>query len=492
MSRTSVASTSSQRRLVQSRLAIFGLVGLVAIICGRLAATHYAPHVIAVIVVVPILVVVVKRPLLNVMLLLAVVASIFSYGSLPRLGLPGNPPINIADVLLLMSVGGAAYRRPWREWPPAVRRYAWVLLLTLLLASVATAKTALLGSTQAREALFAYRNFLYLAIALVVALELSGKQWHSLLDAVISYGALISAVSIAATLSPSVAHHVATLSAQSIASSVESFAATGTTRIRLAGLYFVYSTCVLTLVYVLLVQDRWRRLRAVALLLMVGAIGVSLNRDMYAGVLLAVGVTVLLGGARIRYAVGIGTIAVVAATAVFVITSLGSVGGIGVTARASTLLEPSQLVESSSLQDRAYEYSRALPSIAAHPWLGVGPRQFYGAYLGQGEERPVRFFVQDLYVDQATDYGIPTALAFLLLPAICLFFGLTRIRFARNSLDRALLAAAIGTLLALLVSCLVGTFVQSPESTVAFGTACGFILAAGSRTYTSRTDQHDR
>jgi uncharacterized membrane protein YccC len=55
-------------------------------------------------------------------------------------------------------------------------------------------------------------------------------------------------------------------------------------------------------------------------------------------------------------------------------------------------------------------------------------------------------------------------------------------RFAKDPIDRALLAGAIGTVLALLLSSLVDTFVQDPPSTVAFGAACGLLLAAALRT----------
>ena len=90
--------------------------------------------------------------------------------------------------------------------------------------------------------------------------------------------------------------------------------------------------------------------------------------------------------------------------------------------------------------------------------------------------------MQDLVVEIATDYGIPAAIAFLLIPGVCLWFGLRRMRFARDPIDRALLAGAIGTVLALLLSSFVDTFVQDPPSTVALGASCGLLLAAALRT----------
>ncbi len=471
---------------------VFAIAGLAAVaIGGWLASSRYGTHVVEICVSVPILIAIVKRPLINVMLLLAVVASVFSYGSLPRIGLPGNPPINVADVLLVASIGGTVLRRPWRSWPPVVKRYFYALLLVLLLAGVATFKTAVLGPEEARNALYAYRNLLYLAVALTIALEFSGDRWRALLNANIFYAAVVSALSIAAVGSTGVEHFLSGLSAHSITTSVEGASPGSATRVRLPGLYFVYSMCIITLVSVLLLKDRWRFLRGIALVLIVAAIAASLNRNMYAGAVIGLGITALLGGTQLRYMVGLGTLAVLCVTLV-VVASLGPAVDSGVGSRASTLLAPSHLIESGSLQDRAYEYSKALPAISAHPWFGVGPRQFYGAYLLQGEQRTVRFFVQNLYVDFATDYGIPTALAFLLLPLICLLFGATRLRYATNPFDRAIIAAAMGTLVAMLVSCLVGTFVQDPESTVAFGAACGFLLAAGIRVHPDRTGSEPR
>jgi O-antigen ligase len=164
--------------------------------------------------------------------------------------------------------------------------------------------------------------------------------------------------------------------------------------------------------------------------------------------------------------------------------------------RASTVLSPGQVLKSSSATDREYELSLAIPSIKRHPSFGIGPGQSYGAVLMEpsieGTTVIPRVFVQNLYVDVATDYGIPTALAFLLIPGFCLWFGLSRLRFASNSLDESLLAAGIATIVALMLSLLVGTYLQDPGSTAAFGITCGLVLATGLRTYPSTTSKDGR
>jgi O-antigen ligase len=258
-----------------------------------------------------------------------------------------------------------------------------------------------------------------------------------------------------------------------------------TARIRLQGLFFIYSMLLPTLVLVLMVKDRWRRLRLVALLLMLAAVGLSLDRNMYGGALVGLFITALLGGAQIRFRIGLLVLTAIVSIVIVVSTSIAPAVTAEVAKRAGSALALNQVQQSNSFQDRAYELTFAFPSIARHPWFGVGPRQGYGAL--QGTEP--RFFVQNLYIDLATDFGIPTALAFLLIPAACFGFGLRRLRYARDPLDRALLAAEIGTLVALALSCLVDTFVQDPSSTVAFGSTCGFLLAAGLRTYNTPTTQ---
>jgi hypothetical protein len=474
----------SLRRVSRVLKVIAGGLGIVlaGLICGRLASSHYGPAVLEASAGITFLIVIARRPALVVMLLLVVVASAFSYGSLPRVPLPGHPPVNIGDVLLATAVGGTFWRVPWRDWPAVVRRYLAALVVVLLLAGVATIKASLLGSTEAREALYSYRNFLYLGVALTIALELYGPQWRLFLNLAVAYAAALSIISLVAAASAHVAHDVAGLATNTITTSAEAAGAGDTGRVRLVGLYYIYALLLPTLVLVLTVRDRWRLLRLLALLAMIGAVGVSLNRNMYAGGLVGVVITAALGGPRVRQIVASATLATAAVVVLLVLASFGPAIGSEIGSRSSTLLSPTQLLASGSLRDRAYEDSYAVPSVGDHPWFGVGPRQFYGAYLVTNEIRRVRFFVQNLPLDLATDYGIPTALAFLLIPGICLLFGANCIRWAGDPTDRALLAACIGTVVAMLLGCLVGTYLQDPETTVAFGVACGLLMMAGRRT----------
>jgi O-antigen ligase len=467
---------------IATGFAVVIAVALLGVVCARLAISHYGKPAIEALIGAPVLIAIARRPAVAVVVLLAVVASTFAYGVLPRVNLPGHPPINLADLCLAAAVGGTLLRRPWHSWPVPVRRYLMVLVLMLALMGVATVKTSLLGASQSRDALLNYRNFLYLGVALTIALELRDTLWRRMLDVTIVFAGLVSVLAILAAASGSFAHELQNLSPTTVYSSTAVASSSGvnvgsTARIRVQGLFFIYSMLIPTLVMVLMVKDRWRLMRLGALVLMLAAVGLSLDRNIYGGALVGVLVTALLGGAKVRYRIGVMVAAAAVALAIVISTSIVPAFTAEIGKRASSALNPTQIAQSNSFSDRAYELSFALPSIAHHPWFGVGPRQSYGALYGT---KP-RFFVQNLYIDLATDYGIPAALAFLLVPGACFVFGLQRVRLAGDPLDRALLAAEIGTLVALSLSCLVDTFVQDPSSTVAYGSTCGLLLAAGLR-----------
>jgi hypothetical protein len=465
------------------------LVATVAV-CSRLAISHYGVTMIEAIVAAPLFLMIAQRPLLAVTILLVLLSSVFSYGYLPRFNVPGHPPVNLGDVCLAAALGGTLWRAPWLRWPSVVRRYSLLLTLFLLLAAVATVKTSLGGYVDSRNALYEYRNWLYLGVAVTIALELRGKYWPVLLNTAVAIAAAVAVISLSAAASHAVASVVTHVSPtqgsvlQEVNGAGADAGAAAATRVRVVGLYFVYAMCVPTLVMVLVLKDRWRAVRIGALVLMLAAIAVSLNRNMYLGLLIALLITTLLGGARLRGRV---VAACAVGTALLVLLAVGpAVPGVATEAgrRAATALSPSALVTSGSIQDRAYELRFALTAIGHHPWFGVGPNQFYGAWLANADgQLTPRFFVQNLYVYIATDYGVLAALAFLTLPGVCLLLGLARLSRAQTALDRALLAGFIGTLVALMLSLLVGTYLQDPGTTTAFAVLSGLLVAASLRTF---------
>ena len=473
----------SRTLLLACVAAILGIVG------GRVAISHYGTPAIELLIAVPLLILLTSRPFPACIVLLGLLGSMFAYGDLPRANVPGHPPLNVADVLLAVVVGSTIWRKPWRTWPRPVRSYALVLLLLLALASVSTLRLALLGHDPARSAILGFRNLLYLALPLTIALELSGRLWRPLLNGAIALAALVSIISIAAVASGSVAHFVTSFNATAVMNISSSGSLGSATRVRLPGLFLAYAMCIPTLVMILTVKDRWRPLRIGALLLMIVAIAVSLNRNMYFGGAVGLLVAVLIGGSQLRYRV-ILTAAVAVACTVLVVESVKPAATTEIAQRAGSALS-SQVLSSGSAQARALEFHFAFLSISRHPLDGVGWLQDYGLDSGTGSGP--RVFVEDLYIHMATDYGVPAAIAFLLVPGFLLLYGIRRASSAANPIDRAVLAGAVGALVALLLSCLVGTYLQSPDSTASFAAVCGLVLGAGLRaTPRPRTEMRSR
>jgi O-antigen ligase len=448
--------------------------GVVGVMCGRVAISHYGVPAIDVLVAAPVLIFVLPRPFAACMLLLVLLASALFYTALPRANVPGHPPINIGDILLVATVGATMWRRPWRVWPPPVRRVYVVTALMLLLALIPMVILAVRGHSQFRDAIAGYKDLLYIAVALTVALELSERLWWPLVNAAIVLSVIVSILSLLAAASGSVGHLLTSVDAGAVTS--VSRAVGGTSRIRLPGLFLVYGMTIPTLVLVLLVKDRWRSLRVAALLLMIGAIAVSLNRNMYFGGVAGLLVALLVGGGPLRFRFLISAVTIAAIVTLVVQSTVAPAVTAEISTRAQSALS-AQVLSSNSAQARADEFSHALNSIAHHPWTGVGWFQNYGSYDGGTP----RLGVEDWYLHLATDLGIPVALAFLLIPAVLLSYGLGRARRAAAPLDRALVAAGMGALVALLLSCLVGTYLQDPNSMTAFGFICGFLLAAALR-----------
>jgi hypothetical protein len=450
-------------------VAVLGVAG------GRVAISHYGLPAIEALIALPILALLIPRPFASCALLLVLLCSVPFYTALPRVNVPGHPPINIGDIVLLAMVGSTLWRRPWRTWPPAVRRIYLPVALMLLVALVPTLVLAVHGHDAARTAIAGYKDLLYLTAGLTVALELSGRLWWPLVNFAVALAAIVALLSLAAAASGSIGNALLTVDAGAVQNVVGEVAGT-TSRIRLPGLFFTYAMTIPTLVLVLLVKDRWRSLRLVALALMIAAIAVSLNRNMYLGGAAGILVTLLLGGTRLRFRFLVVLVTVAAVVALVVQSTVLPAVTNEVGARAQSALT-TQVLASNSLQDRADEISHGLSSIAQHPWIGVGWFQPYGALA---RDVP-RAGVEDWYVHLATDLGIPVAALFVAVALAVLAYGVTRALKTRAPLDRAFVAAGVGTLVALLLSLLVGTYLQDPNSMAAFGVACGFLIAVGLR-----------
>ncbi len=473
-----MTSTSLSRRIPgasdRARAALLvGAACVVGVAAGRLSISHYGVTAVQALIAIPILIYVVPRPMVSLLLLLVLTSSVFAYDVLPRLALPGHLPLNIGDFVLLATVGGTLWRRPWRTWPPPVQRFSLVLGVMLLLALVPTVKLAMSGHNAARDAIGGYKTLLYLTGALTISLELSGRQWRTLLTVLIVASGVIAVLSIGAAASGGFATLLARWDPNGALLGAVAPGAPAA-RVRLPGLFLVYAMTIPTLVMALTVKDRWRSARIVALCLMIAAIAVSLNRNMYFGGLIALMITILVGGARLRHRLLATALAIVAVAAIVVQSAVLPAVTSKVSARAASALS-TQVLATGSAQARADEFSHAFTAIAQNPWYGVGWFQNYGSYSDGG----YRLGVEDWYLHVTTDLGIPVAVAFMLIPYVVLAYGLRRARSAAGPRERAIVAAGVGSVIALLLSCLVGSYLQDPGTMLVFGVACGFVLAAG-------------
>jgi hypothetical protein len=457
-------------------LLLLSAAAAVGIVCGRVAISHYAISGIEMLIAGGLLVFVVPRPFVSTVLLLCLLVSAPLYTYLPRVSLPGHPPINIGDVALAAAIGGTIWRNPWRTWPTPVRSYFAALCLMLAVATIATISLALHGHSQAREAIFGFVDLLYLAAGLIVALDLTRRFWWPTINFAIALAAVVSVVSLLTVVSGSVASLL-----NQIDPGAALAAAGSTSRIRLSGLFFVYAMTLPTLVLVTLIRDQWRVARIGALILMVATIAVSLNRNMYFGALAGLVITLLMSGAQLRYRALVSVGAVVAVLFLAVQLTVGASVTSEVSARAGSALT-TQVLSSGSLETRATEFDHALVSISQHPLAGVGWDQNYGDFTSANYAGTVpRVYVEDWYLHLATDLGLPVAAIFVLLMVLLLSCGVRQARRARAPLDRALVGALLGSVVAMLLSAVVGTYLQDPNSMTAFGFTCGLLLATALR-----------
>jgi O-antigen ligase len=456
---------------------------LLGAIVARVAISHYGPQALELAVGVPLLIFLMPRPLLAALALLVMLQTIYPYGALPRINLPGHPPLSVADVFLAVPVLGTIWRKPWRTWHPAVRTWFLLVGLMLVVATIVTAPVAAGGHTALRESILGFKNLAYLLFGLTIAQELSTSAWRRLLDGLVAIAAVVALLSVAAVAVPSFGHTLNSINSRTVQFSALIGSST-TSRVRLIGLFLVYGMLLPTMVMTLTVRDRWRSLRIIALLLMVVAVAISLNRNMYFGAVVGLGVTTLVGGPRLRHRILV-TLVIVIAVIVLAVESVKPSATAEIQQRASSALSTSVL-NSASAQDRSLEFRFALKSISAHPLTGVGWMEFYGLTLAdlglQGQaSTDQRVYVEDWYLHMATDYGIPATILFLLVPGFLIGYGILRARSAADPAERAMVGALVGSVIALLLSCLVGTYLQSPDTMLGFATICGLLLAASMR-----------
>jgi O-antigen ligase len=156
----------------------------------------------------------------------------------------------------------------------------------------------------------------------------------------------------------------------------------------------------------------------VAVLLLIVNLALSLNRNMWAGLLVGLVALVVLGGVRVRRPVMLGTAALVGAVAIIAIAGVQFDRGplSGFAERGSTLFSPGQTSRENSLQDRGKETQQAWRTFKQHPVLGIGPGTEFGVYFDELQptgtyKRTKQLFLHNQYLYLALICGIPGLLA---------------------------------------------------------------------------------
>jgi O-antigen ligase len=210
----------------------------------------------------------------------------------------------------------------------------------------------------------------------------------------------------------------------------------------------------------------------------------SLNRNMWIGLLLGLAVLMFIGGMRVRRPVWIGVLALVGAIAIIAIAGVQVDRGplAGFAERGQTLFSPQKTTEENSLQDRGKETRQAWLTFKEHPVIGIGPGAEFGVYFdelqpgGLGYKRTHQLFLHNQYLYLLLICGLPGLLAFL-------GFLTASVGRARNFLwdvDVATWAVGVGMIA---LSAFVMISFADASSALAIGLLCGAIVAATSRSY---------
>ena len=154
---------------------------------------------------------------------------------------------------------------------------------------------------------------------------------------------------------------------------------------------------------------------------MTANLALSLNRNMWAGLLLGLAVLMFIGGVRVRRPVGVGVLALVGAIALIAIAGVQVDRGplAGFAERGQTLFSPEKTTQENSLQDRGKETEQAWRTIKEHPVIGIGPGAEFGVYFdelqpgGMSYKRTHQLFLHNQYLYLLLICGIPGLLAFL-------------------------------------------------------------------------------
>ena len=258
----------------------------------------------------------------------------------------------------------------------------------------------------------------------------------------------------------------------------------GIPRIRLPGIALAYPLFWYAALQIPRARGSARLGWTLAVLGMTANLALSLNRNMWAGLLLGLAVLMFIGGVRVRRPVGIGVLALVGAVALIAIAGIQVDRGplSGFAERGQTLFSPEKTTQENSLQDRGKETEQAWRTIKEHPAIGIGPGAEFGVYFdelqpgGMTYKRTHQLFLHNQYLYVLLICGIPGLLAFLGF----LTASVGRARWHLSDTDIATWAVGVGMIA---ISAFVMISFADASSALGIGLLCGAIVAATSRTY---------
>ncbi len=254
-------------------------------------------------------------------------------------------------------------------------------------------------------------------------------------------------------------------------------------RVRLAGLSAAYALFWFTFVQVASKVGRRRLFWGLGLAGMILGIAVSLNRNMWIGIILGLALMAVLGGNLVRNRLAIGIVLAIGGIALLL-----AVGGSDtqshviqpIVKRGETLLSPSKTSQENSLQSRDLETSKAWGVAQDNLLTGVGAGVPFGVFIYEpvmvsgitiGIQAIPQLFLHNQYLYLILISGLPGLIAFLVFLGVPLYKALTR-----RPRDPFITSLGVGLAL-IMISAVVAIYFTSVDMTAMLGLLTGVIMA---------------
>lgn len=347
------------------------------------------------------------------------------------------------------------------------------------------------GRTSAGEAWAWARLLAPLALVLALPRLLPDRRsMVGMLDAGVVIAALTGVVALVFLLAPAAAEVIP--GSTDLVDSGAVYGA-GVERVRLPGLALAYLLFWYAVVRLVGAPPGRRALWIAGLAAMVANLAISLNRNMWLGLVVGLGVLLMMAGAGLRGRVVAGLVVTVVAAAVLLVglAEEPAVRGPlqGVVERGDTLLDPASLLREDSLRDRANETDRAWRAAARSPLWGIGPGVQFGVFFNAPNPdgsyvRTPQYFLHNQYLYLLLITGVP---------GLALFVGflVTTGRLAWSNRGDPLVAALGAAVVMTAVSAVVMIAFASPAYAYVLALVTGAIVvlargrAAGDQVVTS-------